>query len=44
MLYNLKVTELKAEAADRIFNWLRSQLIQKFDVLISELTKLKLAL
>ena len=44
MLYNLKVTELKTEAADRISDWLRSQLIQKFNVLISELIKLKLAL
>ena len=44
MLYNLKVTELKAEAADRVSNWLRSQLIQKFNVLISELIKLKVTL
>ena len=44
MLYNLKVTELKAEAADRVSDQLRSQLIQKFNVLISELIKLKLTL
>ena len=44
MLHNLKVTELKAEAAGRVSDWLRSQLIQKFNVLISELIKLKIAL
>ena len=44
MLHNLKVTELKTEAADRISDQLRSQSIQKFNVLISELTKLKLTL
>ena len=27
MLHNLKVTELKTEAADRASDWLRSQLI-----------------
>ena len=44
MLHNLKVTELKAEAADRMSEWLKSQFIQKYNMSVSEFIKLKLVL
>ena len=44
MLYNLKVTELKTKTAGRISDWLRSQSIQNYNVLVSKSIKLKLTL
>ena len=44
MLHNLRVTGMKAEAASRASGRLRSQTIRKYDVPVSEPTKLGLAL